>query len=156
MQQQQQETVSACTVCTLENARHVCSTCHTRYCSAQCQEKDWIDNGHSLVCSEWPEYTEPDAADAYIGSAIEADLDPLISSYGTIQEIGATMVPNQPPAIDNTFKQRGFYKSSLAKMKSLPSSDFFAWMCIQSYKTSPNINVILFKVSMGVLFCVFT
>jgi hypothetical protein len=121
--------------------------CHTRYCSAQCQETDWIDNGHSLVCSEWPEYIEPDAAaTAYIGSAIEAELAPLISSYGPMQEIGATMVPNQPPAIDNTFKQRRFYKASLAKMKSLPSTDFFSWMVIQSYKTSPNINAILFKV----------
>lgn len=146
MQQQQQleeEKVSACTVCTQENARHVCSMCHTRYCSAKCQEQDWLHLGHSIVCSEWPEYSEPAE---YIGSAIESDLDPLISSYGPIQEIGATMVPNQPPAIDNTFKQRRFYKASLAKMKSLPSTDFFAWMCIQSYKTSPNINVILFKV----------
>lgn len=144
---QEQETVSACTVCTLANARHVCSTCHTRYCSAKCQEKDWIDNGHSLVCSAWPEYTDDQTATtAHIGAVIEAELDPLLSSYGPIQEIGATMVPNQPPAVDNTFKQRRFYKASVAKMKSLPSTDFFAWMCIQSYKTSPNINVILFKV----------
>jgi hypothetical protein len=44
----------------------------------------------------------------------------------------------------STYKQRRFYKASLEKMKSLFRTDFFAWMCIVSYKTTSTINYLLY------------
>ena len=43
--------------------------------------------------------------------------------------------------------KRGFYKASRAVIQSARKSNIFAWLCLQSYMTSPLINSILFKVN---------
>lgn len=61
------------------------------------------------------------------------------------QRIGPWMLP--APARDTSYRQRGFYNSSVAKLKWMPYHDMFTWLCFQSYKTGPLINFILFKVN---------
>lgn len=59
--------------------------------------------------------------------------------------IGPWMIP--APARDPSYRQRGFYQSSVAKLEWMRKHDVFTWLCFQSYKTGPLINFILFKVN---------
>lgn len=68
-----------------------------------------------------------------------------------IDDIGATALPTgfppQPPALDHSFKKRSYYRASAKKIRWLRRKRIFAWMCLVSFKTSPLINAILFKVN---------
>lgn len=143
----------ACSACLSPGSEYVCSCCHTRYCSLQCQETDWIENEHALVCSEWPYKDDDDDDDDSLPIGDE-EWDDELSTVDNDDDddtgyasIGALALPTQPPALDNSYKKRRFYLASVALMKRLRKDDFFAWMCVQSYKTSPIINAILFKVN---------
>lgn len=125
--------MQSCSACLAPDAQYVCSCCHAPYCSQACQKTDWDNNEHSLVCEAWPD-------ESLCGQ------EELLPDDGEGEElIEAMALPFQPPALDNSYKTRVFYKRSLAIMKSLRKDNFFAWMCVQSYKTSPIINAILFK-----------
>jgi len=82
------------------------------------------------------------------GSFLEGD--PSDREYGLPQyephPPPPSEIPPQPKAIDKSFRERGFYKVSVKKLNYMRQNDIFAWMCIQSYMTSPFINTLLFKV----------
>ena len=45
-----------CLVCKSSSGTKVCSTCHSvRYCSRECQRKDWVDN-HKKICPHLLKY----------------------------------------------------------------------------------------------------
>lgn len=48
--------------------------------------------------------------------------------------------------ISTTFKSRGFYKASKAKLAQLRKQDMWTWLCIQSYVTMSLVNPILHQV----------
>jgi len=107
-----------CSYCLTPDAEWSCQCDMVYYCNTKCQEKDF--EFHREYCS--PIETE---------------------SFDTI---GKIVLPNQPPAKDISFRKRGFYKASVAKMRGLFRKDIFTWMCLMSFKTSPLINNILFQV----------
>lgn len=82
------------------------------------------------------------------GSRSPAELPVLSNPFASFnQEYGIPGVPPQPPAVDTSYRDRGFYKQSVKKLRALMDHDIFTWLCIQSYMTSPFINTILFKVN---------
>lgn len=58
--------------------------------------------------------------------------------------IGA--LPPQKPAIDHSYKKRGFYRASNKLLQTLWTQNFFQYLCIISYMTSPLINRLLWEV----------
>ena len=123
--------------CCIVDTEYGCPVCKFAYCSRACQKADWPD--HQLLCS------------ASIESAFIEEPYPRETEYDNEDEDDVELVgivlPNQPPARDTSFRTRGFYTESIKLMKRYLATDMFTWMCFQSFKTSPVINAMLFKVN---------
>ena len=112
--------MSLCSHCLDAVATHRCKNCKSAYfCSDKCRVESW-EEWHQNDC---------------VKTSLDAAID---DGRSDIEEISAEF---------SEVKKQTFYKASMKKLRQLRRKNVFAWMCILSYKSTPVINNILFKVN---------